>query len=295
MDRGTAISRLKALLRKDVGYLCRRSDLQWSAAIVRTVRDIREADARAVFFGGTLRSLLLSRLQQERLGRPRDLDIVIEGVSLEALREKFFSIIKRETRFGGFQLERMSWHFDVWPLHRTWAFLQDGMQAPRFSALPSTTFLNLEAIAIDVWPPSGRPRTIYSGNDQFFKGIISRTLEINREDNPFPSLCVVRALVMAASTRFAIGPRLARYLALNGPTVSDAQLEEIQLKHYGRMRYDTSTMRTWLEHIGLCYARNSQSSVTIPTRRQLTLWPETEQKWPSVNVHILAEGGDVRV
>jgi hypothetical protein len=188
------------------------------------------------------------------------------------LREKFSAIITRETRFGGLQMERRNWQFDVWPLQRTWAFLQDERETPRFAELPFTTFFNLEAIAVDVWASPGRPRTIYSGDDQFFSGIISRTVEINREDNPFPALCVVRSLVMALATGFAIGPRLARYLACERAMVTNAELEDVQRKHYGRIRCDTGTMRLWLDHIAESNARDDQSVVSLPIPRQMSLW-----------------------
>jgi len=277
------------MLLRDVAYLCRRRDRLWSEPIVHTLRDIREANVRAVLFGGTLRSLLLSRLQYNRFGRPRDVDIVVAGTSLDALRERFRSNITRETRFGGLRIERMNWQFDVWPLHRTWAFLEDGAKDARFSALPGTTFFNLEAIAVDVWARPGRSRTIYSGNDQFFEGLISQTIEINRQENPFPSLCVVRAFVMASSTKFAIGPRLAHYLAVNGPAVSNDELEEMQLKHYGRIRCDATTMRNWLEYVASRYARNSHSPITLPRYRQLRLWPETETERSRLNFHVLGD------
>jgi len=292
MDKDATISQLKAMLLKDVAYLCRRRERLWSEPIVHTLRDIRRANVRAVLFGGTLRSLLLSRLQDQRFGRPRDVDIVVAGTSLDALREKFRSIITRETRFGGLRLERMNWQFDVWPLHRTWAFLEDGTQEPHFSALPGTTFFNLEAIAVDVWVSPGRSRTIYSGNDQFFEGIMSQTIEINRQENPFPSLCVVRAFVMASSTRFAIGPRLAHYLTVNGPALSDVELEEMQMKHYGRIRCEVSTMRKWLEYVSSCYAQNSHSPITLPMHKQLRLWPEIEADRSRLNFHVLMDPRD---
>jgi hypothetical protein len=231
-------------------------------------------------------------LQNQRFGRPRDVDIVVAGASLDVLREKFRSIITRETRFGGLKLERMNWQFDVWPLHRTWAFLEDGTQEPHFSALPRTTFFNLEAIAVDVWVHPGCSRTIYSGDDQFFEGLLSRTLEINRQENPFPSLCVVRALVMASSTGFAVGPRLAHYLTVNGPASSDAELEEVQMKHYGQIRCEVGIMRKWLEYVTLCHARNSHSSIVLPTHKQLTLWPETEAEQSRLNLHVLTDSWD---
>jgi hypothetical protein len=186
----------------------------------------------------------------------------------------------------------MNWQFDVWPLHHTWAFLEDSTQEAHFSALPSTTFFNLEAVAVDVWVRPGHSRTIYSGNDQFFEGVISQTIEINRQENPFPSLCVVRALVMASSTRFAIGPRLAHYLAVNSPALSDAELEETQLKHYGRIRCDVGVMRKWLERVSSSYARDSRAPITLPMYRQLSLWPDIEADRARLNLHVLTDSRD---
>lgn len=263
------------MLLKDVAYLCRRHARGWNEAIVCTLQDIRRANVRAVLFGGTLRSLLLSRLEDQRLGRPRDIDIVVAGTCMDALRERFRPVIKRETRFGGLRLERMNWQFDVWPLHGTRAFVEDNTQEPSFSALPWTTFFNLEAIAVDAWVDPGCSRTIYSGDDRFFEGVISRTLEINRQENPFPSLCVVRALVMASSTGFAIGPRLAQYLIVNGPALSDTELEETQLKHYGQVCCDAATLREWLEHV---YAREGDSSISLPIHKRASLRPDTDRE-----------------
>jgi len=269
------------MLLADVARLCNGA---WSEPIVRTLRDIHSENVRAVLFGGTLRSLLLSRLRNQGLGRPRDIDIVVAGVSLDTLRERFRSIITRETRFGGLKLERMEWQFDVWPIHRTWAFLEDQTLKPCFATLPHTTFFNIEAIAVDIWESPGRPRTIYSGDDQFFEGIISQIIEINRQENPFPSLSVVRALVMASSMRFAIGPRLARYLVAYGSDLSDAELEEVQLKHYDRIYRDAATIRKWLRHVSSCYTQNSHCPITLPMCEPLDLWSSTRSS--AIQLHL---------
>src|SRR5205823_2395036 len=134
-----------------------------------------------------------------------------------------------------------------WPLAQTWAFVQDAIAVPTFAALPSTTFFNLEAIAVEVWAPPGRARRLYSGNDQFFEGLLSRTLEINREENPFPDLCVVRGLIMSADLNFRIGPGLARYIALHGRHLTPRDLDDIQQRHYGRHRCHGETLRKWID------------------------------------------------
>ena len=112
-----------------------------------------------------------------------------------------------------------------------------------FATLPETTTFNLEAVAVEVWPHSGRRRTLYSGNDQFFRGILSRTIELNLADNPFPELTVVRGVIMASETRFKIGPRLAGYIGEVGPSMTEDAVERIQVGHYGHARMDSHTLQ----------------------------------------------------
>lgn len=276
MDRAIAKARLKEQLRHDVASLYQRDGREWNKPIAETLRLLREANVRAVFFGGTLRSLILSRVQSGRFGRPRDVDIVVSGITLEQLRQQFHGSIRRETRFGGLQLERMSWQFDVWPLEQTWAFRTSSDLEPHFSRLPFTTFFNLEAIAVDVWAPPGQPRAIYSGDDQFFDGILDQVLEINLEENPFPVLCVVRSLVFISMTGFSIGPRLAQYLVQHATGISDDELAEVQVKHYGRVRVDRELMRRWLDCVASGVAANPGQVVRLGRPAQLTLWPEED-------------------
>src|SRR4051812_33596975 len=111
------IELLKKLLRDEVASFCRNQDnSSWRKSILDTIKEIRERNWSAVFFGGTLRSLLLSRLNENEPGRPRDIDIVMSSATLEDLRSSFEPFISRQTRFGGLQLKRVNWQFDVWPL-----------------------------------------------------------------------------------------------------------------------------------------------------------------------------------
>ncbi len=270
---------LKESLLRDVCYLCRRTDRLWSEPIIRTLRELRNAEGKSVFFGGTLRSLLISRLINGNLGRPRDIDVVVAQTTIETLRDRFHEIVSRETRFGGLQLRRERWHFDVWPLSRTLAFIEDGVDAPAFEDLPATTFFNLEAVAVEVWPSLGKPRIIYSADDQFFTGILTRTLEINRESNPFPSLCITRALVMASAINLRIGRKLALYLVDQSAHVTNNELEEVQLKHYGRIRLYPETMRKWVDHIKREVEKREPSTIKLPIPRQRSLFPD-DRIWP---------------
>jgi len=269
------IDNLKDLLRHEVALLCQRDNRKWKSEIWKTVDEIRNNSWPAVFFGGTLRSLLISRIARNKLGHPRDVDIVFRGIGVDELKTQFNSYISRQTRFGGIQLLRSNYYFDLWPLNRTFAF-KGTTDEPEFPDLPKTTFLNVEAIAIDVWPSVGKARAVYSGDDQFFKGILSQTLELNNENNPFPHLCVARALVIASDLQWKVGPRLVEYIRKNSLELSGAEFEDVQRKHYGLIRLRGSVLesvRTYLEKS----MNQSDESVELPLPKQLELWKDDTQ------------------
>ena len=287
MPKDDSTATLEQILRQEVAAFCCHENVIWKQMAVKTIRELKAVEWPAVFFGGTLRSLLISRLWKKKPGRPRDIDIVIQGTPVEQLKEQFEEFISRETRFGGLQLRRGNWQFDVWPLNKTWAFGQDCVDRPEFADLPKTTFFNLEAIAVDVWPEPGRPRRIFSGDGQFFEGIVNRVLEVNREDNPFPGLCVVRALIFAGSLDFFLGPRLARYIVFEGEKMSSADLEEIQMSHYGRIRERGDELKSWIQSIAKQHERDDSVRVSLPLMRQLTLWPCEELDSPRIHFRSL--------
>ena len=82
---------------------------------------------------------------------------------------------------------------------------------------------------------------------------------------------------MAAKLDFSIGPRLAKYIALNGSGIASSELEAVQRNHYGRKRHDGKTLKRWISHITECHLQNAQQSVSLPVPRQLVFWPEDEE------------------
>ena len=72
---------------------------------------IRRAGWRAFIFGGTLRDLMINGAATV----PRDVDIVVDGLSIEDLSHALAPHVKRRTRFGGLHLEIQGWLFDIWP------------------------------------------------------------------------------------------------------------------------------------------------------------------------------------
>ncbi|MCY4635474.1 MAG: hypothetical protein OXG04_13390 [Acidobacteria bacterium] len=287
MGAELTIADLKRRLVQEVGVLFRRNGSVWKEPILDVVHELRQSRVKAVLFGGTLRSLLVSRIFEGRLGRPRDIDVVVSGAPLPWLEKKFADIVTRRTRFGGLQLKHGAWQFDVWPVADTWAFKHgDGSERPSFSALPSTTPFNLEAVAVEAWTHGGRPRAVFSGDDRFFEGILDRTIELNRSDNPFPELTVVRALIMASELQFKIGPRLASYIRNVAASISKEVVERVQTGHYGHVRIDSRT----LYELARLVTRESSfgNGCELPTMGQLHLWPApVDASSPRVHFRVL--------
>ena len=134
-----------------------------------------------------------------------------------------------------------------------------------FAALPTTTAFNLEAVAVEAWAFEGGRRTLFSDNDQFFDGILSRTIELNRVDNPFPELMVVRGIVLASELCFKVGPRLAGYIGEVGTSMNEDEVERIQASHYGHARMNSRTVYNLIAMI----ARRPRDgkSCLLPARR----------------------------
>lgn len=212
------------------------------ADALRTIRSaIASKGWRAVLFGGALRDIMV--FGNERI--PRDFDIVVD-VNAAELSDLFQSRIRRKTRFGGLQILQDGWPLDIWPLDRTWAFEHMAL-APTFENLPKTTFLNVEAIAVDLWNPHGSKRNLYE--HQFFSAIASRTVEVNFRENPYPLLCVVRSLITAWRLNFGVGENLKEYVRQFGASLTLPDIERIQNEHYGHPQVPSNLIRSWINDV----------------------------------------------
>ncbi|MGH2377658.1 MAG: hypothetical protein ACRDGT_04215 [Candidatus Limnocylindria bacterium] len=274
-----AIQDLRDLLREEVRLLLRDDGTRWKQPIRETVRALQEAGIEAVLFGGTLRSLLISRLYKDRPGRPRDIDLVVAGPPFAEVEERFGDLISRRTRFGGIHLQKAESSFDVWAVWDTWAFREQATE-PSFEALPYTTPFNLEAIAVDAWVAPGRPRRIYAGDDQFFRGLLSRTIELNYPRNPYPALTAIRAIVLGAETHFSVGPALAKFVAQVGAELEPAEIEDVQRQHYGYVRLSGGTVRMLIDLVA--QRADSRLAFEFPSI-QPSLWPD--DALPRLRIH----------
>lgn len=236
-------------------------------AVVSTLYEWKKKDWRPFLFGGLLRDILI-------LGRKRqlrDVDVVIENGSSEELAEALHPYIKRRNRFGGFQLELSSWHFDVWPLHKTWAFVQNKGLIASPQNLPRTTFLNVEAIAVSIGE-NGEVGDLFEAG--FFDAVRTKMLDINLEDNPYPALAAVRAIATAEKLRYSLSPRLCQYILNTEKDHGSDALVNAQDSHYGYIRFRKLTLQKLLRRIRTELARSSAEPIRLhdPGTRQLPLW-----------------------
>ncbi len=209
-------------------------------ALKQSLLPFKEEGLSAYFFGGLLRDLLLGVT-------PRDVDLVVADEHAEAIEEQFGEQVRHRNRFGGLYVKTPGWDFDVWPVGQTWAFTHEWGHDRTFEALPKTTFLNIEAIAVQVWPESGHARVLHENG--FFDAFRSRRLEVNHEANPYPDVCVVRSLLIAFRLNFGLGPRLVEYVARHAEDLSRRDIEQILLQHYRSQLITPERMLSWIDEI----------------------------------------------
>jgi hypothetical protein len=239
------------------------------AAAVDVLKGWQERGMAPILFGGVLRDLVV-------LGRrhyPRDVDVVLQRGTTEAILNDFSEQQFRLNRFGGVHLTLNRWAFDVWPLEKTWAFIQNRHLAPTAANLPKTTFLDVEAIAVTLNGPNRIGQIISNG---FFEAIERRCIGINYRDNPFPGLSAVRALVTASKLQFAISMDLAQYYLSAVAELGVRELIYAQELHYGKVLFRESELQLLRDYFSREAEISQQESVLLPDRyrpTQLLFWP----------------------
>lgn len=265
-------------------FLAVRTDDPASAirlGIDEVLQRIRRRGWRAFIVGGTIRDVMLAPPS----AFPRDIDIVLSGASQRELDVEFADLLKRTTRFGGLHLVKpinlvgdradveAEIVFDVWRLEDTWGIRHAGL-APTIESFVRTPFLNIDSAAMELTPRNARRHLVEHG---FFTSISSSLLEINYEPNPFPLVCIVRSLIMAAKLRFALGPSLARFVSGFHRWGSVDDLVEAQVSHYGDVRCSAKELRLWLDEITQAVASGAtRIEVYASEERQMELWSQ----WP---------------
>ena len=219
------IQKMKRDLRARLGRFVATDSKRHYPHLYSVLEDIRNNNYPAFLCGGAVRNMLLCNNSI-----PRDLDIILGYVSREQLETLFPDHNKEKTSLGGLKLQVKDWSIDMWPIQDTWAFKEGKVTGKGFSDYPKTTFLNIDAIAIQLFSKRRQKREIYSKG--FFEAIAERTIELNFEENPAPAECIVRALWIANKFKFVIGPRLARYMISYTNQMEIEELAEIYQRRY---------------------------------------------------------------
>jgi hypothetical protein len=197
---------------------------------------------RTYLVGGFLRDVALHPHSRW----PRDFDVVVQGCSWDELENAFVDVIAGHNRFGGLLLRRQvktsnerysaaghKLDFDIWRLEDTWAVRH--FQLPQtIQAFVGTPFLNIDSVAMSIGPGDDYLTVFENG---FFDALKRKSVEVNQTDNPYPILCAVRGLIMAATLNFVVGPKLASFVYELAATVSIEEFITAQIEHYHHVRF----------------------------------------------------------
>ena len=228
---------------------------------------------RSFIVGGLIRDLVMSRGLQV----PRDIDIVVCDIDIEELAHEFrdFTFVRR-TRFGGLTFKHLDVLIDIWPLEKT--YIPGSKSRPEIQDLPKYAFLDVEAIVLELYPTLGTERRVIEMG--FTSAVITKTVEINYEPNPFPEISVIKAFRAALRLNLALGPLLVWYIQRK--QWSTTQLMTAQRSHYGHALLNNSeinrlltTVSKWRPELG---------------PMQLSSDPPDAERIPSVDSHGLQGG-----
>jgi len=150
----------------------------------------------AAIFGGAVRDWILTK-------SPRDIDIVLDcpTKSLEFLN----SLKATKNKFGGYLVKINNIEFDIWNLDSTWAFGKDPKFKKNLKTLTQTCFFNMDAVLFYL-------DTGHLKDDGFTAAIESKKLDIVYEPNPFPFLCVSKALCALSKYEMTPSANLKRFI-----------------------------------------------------------------------------------
>jgi hypothetical protein len=255
----SAYANLKAVLQRRAAEFI-AAEAAHRSPLKPLLQEIGRLGQTAFLFGGALRDLMLRGLGHD----PHDVDIVVGKLTPDLL-SYLGPHVRRRTRFGGLEVSIGHWDLDIWELSDTWAFREGLVPGGSFGDLPKTTFLNVQAIAAEV--PSSRGATVRLAEHGFFRAIRHRTVDINFEDNPFPSRCVLSALTTAYSLDFALAPKLIQYVLHYGAKVDLEELCLYQARRHGRCLYGRDVLQAWITHLAKSRREAPSMPVALPRHR----------------------------
>jgi hypothetical protein len=244
--------------------------------VVRGIaRKVAQRGWSAFLVGGALRDLALSGGTQP----PRDFDFVFCNVSRDELEEEFTYLSKAQrTSLGGLRFSYREAIVDMWPLHESFSIKHKAKA--QIQDLTNHAFLNVEAIAIEIVPGKGKSRLVVENG--FSDAVRQRALDINYEDNPFPEVCVVKAIRTAIVFNLSVGHRLADYILKRRWDLN--ALVEAQEAHYREVIFDKPNLQVVLEILSKWDNKNGKLYLTSPRLESTDL---ARSKKSAETIHLL--------
>lgn len=193
---------------------------------------------RVAIFGGMLRDIAYGGNKWFS----SDVDIVVDASERE-LAHMMSGYLYEKNKFGGYRVYRKKWLMDVWPLGKTWAFVQKGIENPVFDDLIGTTFFNWDAIVYDV-----NNRKVICG-EKYFDDLKSHYLDINYIQNPNIMGAMTRALRYLVAYDAQLSPRLAIYVRENVQVYGKSTLVEYEVESYKKHVLNESMVDEIMEGI----------------------------------------------
>lgn len=195
-----------------------------------------EFQGNPILIGGAVRDIIYDRC-------PRDYDFVIDthGKDLNVALDDIY--INRNS-FGGYKIIIDNITFDVWALRDTWALRDKNNIVSKYD-LVSSCFFNLDSIFFDI----KNSELMYKN---FEKGIKDKMLDIIYEPNLYPSVCIVRAIVLKDKFNLSFSTYLKKYISdwvCNNKVNYIKELKNAQIKHYKKIVLQEAKLKEELEYI----------------------------------------------
>lgn len=192
-------------------------------------------DSGLVLFGGAVRDIVDGIA-------PRDYDFVVNTKS-ENLEKNLSGLPYKKNSFGGYKLVLSDCALDIWALEDTWAFRASHLK-PGIANLKDTVFLNIDSILVEL-----KYGDVFS--DGYIEALAKNTLDIVLEDNPLPSLCVLRSFVFQVKKHMKLSDNLNAYIKNWADNVTNpiAEIMSAQSKHYGREILSESILKENLSRV----------------------------------------------
>lgn len=192
-----------------------------------------------LLFGGSVRYLYECNYQV----LPRDIDIVIK-TSYNDLSPFLRSVNYSKNRFGGYKFEVDGLLFDLWTFSSTWAIKNKFVYADKPEDLTKTVFLNHDAIVYNL-----NKYEVYDGGYKESKDL--KMLDIVLAENPFPTLNILRALVLMKTKEFTFSHNLKKYIYnwKKGFSTECALIKnilDVQETHYGIEYLNSSDIKNMI-------------------------------------------------